>query len=175
MWCPMNWSSSQHQFIFIIFIVDRLRSRFGVVIVVCPRLLATKTVKVKYSSFDDTKYKFNKPSWPSRRAICQQAVGASEDLRCPSVSTLCWMLPCRPPSMHMGSMWSKNNLLAANITQCPFINAIVQQAPVSINLRSLHLCRCLSTIHRHRHRSCRSPTSFGNDNGPKFIKISSLD
>ena len=33
-----------------------------------------------------------------------QAVAASEDLRCPSVYTLCLMQPCRPPSMHMGSM-----------------------------------------------------------------------
>jgi hypothetical protein len=40
-----------------------------------------------------------------------------------------------------------------------------------IDLRSLPPCRCSSTIHHHRHRSCRSPTPFGSDNGPIFIKI----
>ena len=51
----------------------------------------------------------NKPSsWPSRHALRPQAVSARVDLRCPSVYTLCWMRPYRPPSVHIGSMWSKN-------------------------------------------------------------------
>ena len=37
-------------------------------------------------------------------ALRPQAVSARVDLRCPSVYTLCWMQPYRPPSVHIGSM-----------------------------------------------------------------------
>ena len=50
------------------------------------------------------------------------------------------------------------------------LNAFDQQAPLLINLRSLHLRRCSSKIRHHRHCSCRLLTSFGNDNGPIFIR-----
>ena len=68
-----------------------------------------------------------------------QAVAASEDLRCPSVYTLCLMRPCRPPSMHMGSMWSKNNLLLANLMPCQLLNALAGNVFFCRVFPSLHL------------------------------------
>ena len=97
-----------------------------------------------------------------------------------STSRWCKWGPTEPVSLscawcdHVGRrarIWVPCDPRMANITPRPFINSIVQQAPVSINLRSLPPCRCSSTIHHHRHRSCCLPTSFGSDNGPIFIKI----
>jgi len=64
----------------------------------------------------------------------------------------CTWVPCDPRTV--------------NIKPRQLLNASDQQAPLLINLRSLHLYQCSSTICHHQHRSCRLPASFGNDNRP---------
>ena len=152
------------------FIAVRLHGLLGaIVLVVHLHLSATKTVQYSpfgdkgwyfnegwYSPFGNSKYTFDEPSWPlySLPPDHPSFSVSSSSLFCPSLEDK--RPKIRPSAITNTSSMSHHGM------------ALIDRLTISTSLSML-------IDHHPRHRSCCLPTSFGNDDGPIFIKISSSE